>query len=199
MAQSELTISKRESTGKGAARSTRRQGLIPGVVYGKELESCTVTVDPKALMQAMKTRSGWNTLITLRGDGPFDGKVVILKDIEVDPILRHPTHADFHTIDMSKKVYVMVPVHHVGKSEGEKIGGQLEIVRHELEVYCLPGEIPETFEIDITHLKIGDAVHVEDIPVPSGVEIPHEVNFTVMTVTGRRPEEEEEGDRKSVV
>lgn len=191
MAQSELTISQREATGKGAARSARRQGSIPGVVYGKDLDACSVTVDPKALMQSIKTKSGWNTLITLRGDGAFDGKVVILKELEVHPILRHPTHVDFHAIDMGKKVYVMVPVHHVGKSEGEKVGGQLEVVRHELEVYCLPGQIPETIDVDISSLKIGDAVHVEDLEVPAGVEIPHDVNFTVMTVTGLRPEEEE--------
>ncbi len=191
MAQSELTVSLRKDTGKGAARSLRRQGMVPGVVYGKGFDPSPVTVDPKALMAAINTSSGWNTLITLKGDGPFAGKVVILKDVAVHPILRHPIHADFHSFDMNKKIHVMVPVHHVGKSEGEKLGGQLEIIRHELEVYCLPGDIPEKIEIDVESLQIGDSVHVEDISLPGAAEVPHDVNFTILTVTGRMADEEE--------
>lgn len=191
MAHAELVVSQREGTGKGSARALRRQGLVPGVVYGKGMEPCAVAVDPKALGKAIATESGWNTLINLKGDGAFAGKVVILKDMKVHAIRREPLHVDFHAVDMKKKVHVMVPVHAVGKSAGEKLGGSLEIIRHELEVHCYPDNIPAAIEIDVTILSIGDVVHIEDIQLPAGVEVPHEVNFTVITCTGRKAEEEE--------
>jgi large subunit ribosomal protein L25 len=150
-------------------------------------------VEPKALKKAIATESGWNTLITLKGEGAFSGKVVILKDMQVDPIRRDVKHADFQVIDLKKKVHVMVPVHPVGKSEGEKVGGSLQIIRHELEVFCLPSGIPGAIEVDVTSLNIGDVLHVEDLVLPAGVEVPHEVNFTVITVTGHKAEEGEEG------
>ncbi|PLX79650.1 MAG: 50S ribosomal protein L25 [Desulfuromonas sp.] len=192
MATAELTVKQRAESGKGAARSLRREERIPAVVYGKELGNCAISLDPKELKKAIATEAGWNTLITLKGDGPFDGKQVILKDMQVEAIRRNPIHADFHAIDMKQDVTVMVPVSVVGKSEGEKLGGGLEIVRHELEVVCLPTNIPASFEIDVTEMNIGDVVHVEDIDVPEGVVIPHDVNFTVVTVVGRKAEEEEE-------
>lgn len=190
MAQSELNVSLREGVGKGVARSLRRQGLIPAVVYGKGMEPCPLAVNPKDLAKAIDTEAGWNTLITLKGQGSFDGKVVILKEMDVDPVRRDPQHADFHAIDLTKKVHVMVPVHPVGKSEGEKIGGSLQVIRKELEVACLPAAIPKAVDVDVTALKIGDVVHVADLQLPKGVEVPHEVNFTIITVTGRKAEEE---------
>lgn len=189
MAQSQLTVAPREKTGKGDARSLRRQGLVPGVVYGKGLSACTVAVDPKALNQAIATEAGMNTLITLQGDGSFDGKVVILKEVQVHPLRREPVHYDFQAVDLTQKVHVMVPVHAIGKSKGEKNGGQLQIIRHELEVVCLPDSIPTSIDIDVTALNIGDVVHINDIGLPAGVEVPHEVNFTVITVTGQKAEE----------
>jgi large subunit ribosomal protein L25 len=183
----------RDGIGKGGARALRRQNLVPAVVYGRGLEPCAVTVEPKALKKAIATESGWNTLITLKGEGAFSGKVVILKDMQVDAIRRDVQHADFQVIDLKKKVHVLVPVHPVGKSEGEKVGGSLQIIRHELEVFCLPSAIPGAIEVDVTSLNIGDVLHVEDLVLPAGVEVPHEVNFTVITVTGHKAEEGEEG------
>jgi large subunit ribosomal protein L25 len=189
MAQSQLNVAPRADVGKGGARALRRQGLVPGVVYGKGMQSCAVAVDPKALDQAVATEAGWNTLITLQGEGPFAGKVVILKDIQRHPLRRAPIHYDFQAVDLAEKVNVMVPVHVNGKSKGEKLGGQLQIIRHELEVVCLPGNIPTSIDIDVLELNIGDVVHIEDIALPAGVEVPHEVNFTVITVTGHKAEE----------
>lgn len=192
MAQAELNVTLRDGIGKGGARALRRQKLVPAVVYGKGLEPCAVTVEPKALQEAIATESGWNTLITLKGEGSFNGRVVILKDMQFDPIRRDVHHADFQVIDLKKKVHVMVPVHPVGKAEGEKIGGSLQVVRHELEVVCLPTAIPGSIEVDVTSLGIGDVLHVEDLVLPAGIEVPHEVNFTVITVTGHKPEVAEE-------
>lgn len=191
MAQSTLQVSLRSATGKSGARAARRLGLVPAVVYGKGMEPCAVSVAPKELQAAIATDAGWNTLITLQGDGPFNGKVVILKDLQVEPIRRDLMHADFQAIDLTSKTSVMVPLHPVGKSEGQKAGGNLQVIRHELEVVCLPTAIPSAIEFDVTALNIGDVVHVEDLVLPEGVEIPHDVNFTVITVTGHKAEEEE--------
>jgi large subunit ribosomal protein L25 len=190
MAQSELNVTNRDRTGKGVARTLRREGLIPATVYGRGLEPCSIIVEPKALKAAIATEAGWNTLITLKGDGAFSGKVVILKDLQVDAIRRNMKHADFQVINMKKKVHVMVPVHTIGKSAGEKVGGNLQVIRHELEVVCLPTAIPSAIEVDVTDMEIGDVVHIADLTLPAGIEVPHEVNFTVITLTGRTVEEE---------
>lgn len=188
MAQTELNVTLREGVGKGSARSLRRQDLIPAVVYGKGMESCPLSVSPKALQAAIATETGWNTLITLKGEGAFDGKVVILKELQVDPIRGEALHADFQAIELGTKVHVMVPVHPQGKSEGEKQGGTLELIRHEVEVVCLPNAIPSAINIDVSALKIGDVIHVDELVLPEGVEVPHEVNFTLLTIKGHKEE-----------
>jgi large subunit ribosomal protein L25 len=189
MAKAAMKISQRAATGKGAARSTRRQGLVPAVVYGKGVQPCAVTVDPKALITAVSTEAGWNTLITLEAEGALNGQVVIVKDVQRHTIRRELTHVDFQLINLQDEVHVMVPVHAVGKSLGEKNGGNLQIIRHELEVLCLPGAIPDAIEVDVTNLDIGDTLHIEDLALPAGTKVPHDVNFTVITVTGRKADE----------
>lgn len=191
MAQAQLQVSARSGLGKGGARALRRQGLIPATVYGRGLEPCSVVVDPKILKAAVATEAGWNTLLTLQGEGAFAGKVVILKDAQYSAIRREMTHVDFQVVDLQKKVHVMVPVHPVGKSAGEKAGGNLQVIRHELEVFCLPTAIPGSIEVDVTKLAVGDVLHIEDIVLPAGVDVPHDVNFTVITVTAPKLHDEE--------
>jgi len=191
MAKSVLNVETRVRTGKGGSRKVRQDGLVPAVVYGKGVEALNLRLDPKALQQAVATEAGWNTLLTLKGDGPFDGLVVILKDMQIDAIRRNPTHVDFLAIDLKKTLAVMVPVQPVGKSQGEIEGGTLQLVRHEVEVYCLPTNIPTSIEIDVTALNIGEVVHIDEVSLPEGVESQHDVNFTVLTVVGRMAEEVE--------
>ncbi len=198
MAQADLNVTTRERLGKGGARTLRRQGLVPAVVYGKGMEPFPLVVNPKELANAIESEAGWNILITLKGDEKIDGKVVILKDMQVNPIRQDILHADFQSIDMADEISVMVPLHPVGKSIGEKAGGNLQVIRHELEVTCLPDVIPSAIEFDVSELNIGDVVHVEDLVLPPGVEIPHDVNFTVITLAGRM-EEEEEGEEADEV
>ena len=198
MANSVLNVEPRVRTGKGGARKVRADGLIPAVVYGKGIETLNLRVDPKALEKAVATESGWNTLITLKGDGPFDGKVVILKDMQLDTIRREMKHVDFYALDLKKKIAFMVPVSPRGKSKGEKEGGTLQLIRHELELYCLPTDIPTSIDIDVENLEIGDVVHIDEVSLPEGVESHHDVNFTVMTVVGRMAEEVEEVEEEGV-
>ena len=191
MAKSVLNVETRVRTGKGGSRKVRQDGLVPAVVYGKGVEALNLRLEPKALQQAVATEAGWNTLLTLKGDGPFDGLVVILKDMQIDAIRRNPTHVDFLAIDLKKTLAVMVPVQPVGKAQGEVEGGTLQLIRHELEVYCLPTNIPTSLEIDVTALNIGEVVHIDELSLPEGVESQHDVNFTVLTVVGRMAEEVE--------
>ncbi len=191
MANAELNVTLREDAGKGVARRLRAQGLVPAIVYGKGIDPCAITVEPRALEKAVSSEAGWNTLITLKGAKSVEGKVVVLKDLELHPIRRNMVCADFHAIDLKKKGTFLVPVVAVGKSEGEKLGGGLQVIRHELEVVCLPTAVPQSIEIDVTALNIGDTIHVEEIESPAGVEIPFDVNFTVITVKGHKEEVEE--------
>lgn len=191
MAKSVLNVETRVRTGKGGSRKVRQDGLVPAVVYGKGVEALNLRLDPKALQKAVATEAGWNTLLTLKGDGPFDGLVVILKDMQIDAIRRNPTHVDFLAIDLKKTLAVMVPVQPVGKAQGEVEGGTLQLIRHELEVYCLPTNIPTSIEIDVTALNVGEGIHIDEVSFPEGVESQHDVNFTVLTVVGRMAEEVE--------
>jgi large subunit ribosomal protein L25 len=199
MAKSVLNVEPRVRTGKGGSRKVRADGLVPAVVYGKGIEAYNLRVDPKALQQATATEAGWNTLITLKGDGPFDGKVVVLKDMQIDAIRREPKHVDFYALDLKKKIAFLVPVSPQGKSKGEKEGGTLQLVRHELELFCLPTNIPTSIEINVEELEVGDVVHIDEVTLPEGVESKHDVNFTVLTVVGRMAEEVEEVEEEELL
>jgi large subunit ribosomal protein L25 len=195
MAQAELNVTLREATGKGVARKLRANNLVPAVVYGTGMPPCAISFEPRALETVLRGESGWNTLITLKGAAAVEGKVVVLKDLDLHPLRRTMICADFHAIDLSKKVHFMVPVVPVGQSAGEKMGGSLQVIRHELEVVCLPTAIPQAIEIDVAALNIGDVVHIEELTAPAGAEFQYDVNFTVLTVTGHKEEDEgEEGE-----
>ena len=183
MAQAELNIDIREKSGKGVARKLRAAGKLPAVVYGKGFEPITVTVDPKELEGAVSGEAGLNTLITLKGAAEIDGKVVILKDADVHPIRRDMISADFYAINLKEKSIFMVPINVVGTAVGQTEGGSLQLVRNELEVLCLPTEVPQAIDIDVTALEIGDTIHIEQVVVPEGVELVHDVNFTVITLS----------------
>jgi large subunit ribosomal protein L25 len=114
----------------------------------------------------------------------------MIKELQSHPVSGNFIHIDFYEIDMNRKINVMIPIVARGKSKGVEDGGLLQIVRREIEVLCLPGDIPETIEIDITNLDIGDSVHVEEIPLGDNVELPSDVNFTVVTISSPKVEEE---------
>lgn len=183
MAQAVLNVEIREKSGKGVARKLRAADKLPAVVYGKDLEPTGVVVDPKELEQVISGDAGMNTLITLKGGGSLDGCVVVLKDADIHPIRRTMVCADFHAINLTEKSLFMVPVNVVGTAIGQKEGGTLQLVRNELEVSCLPTQVPQTIDIDVTELAIGDTLHIDEIAAPEGVELVHDVNFTVVTLS----------------
>ncbi|NOQ41582.1 MAG: 50S ribosomal protein L25 [Desulfuromusa sp.] len=183
MAQVELNVELRDGSGKGVARKLRAAGKVPAVVYGKDLETKAVIVDPADLEQAIAGEAGLNTLITLKGAPELDGKVVILKNVAIHPLKRSMVCADFHAIDLKAKSSFMVRVNIVGTALGQKEGGSLQLVRNELEVLCLPTEVPQVIDIDVTALEIGDTIHIEEVVAPEDVELVHDVNFTVITLS----------------
>ncbi len=200
MAQAELNVELRESTGKGVARKLRAEGRVPAVVYGKQLDPTPISVSPKELEAAISGEAGTNTLITLKGAAGLEGKMVVLKDAELHPIRREVICADFHAINLQEKSSFMIPVNTVGTSAGQKMGGTLQLIRHELEVMCLPTAVPQHIDIDVTALEIGDTVHIEEVTAPEGVELVFDVNFTVVTVVGHKAESdesEEEGEESA--
>jgi len=182
MAQVELNVDIREKSGKGVARKLRAAGKLPAVVYGKGFETTTITVDPQELEIAVSGEAGLNTLITLKGVAALDGKVVILKDSAVHPIRRNMISADLYAINLKEKSTFQVPINIVGTAAGQKEGGSLQMVRNELDVLCLPTEVPQAVDIDVSALEIGDTIHIEEVVAPAGVELIHDVNFTVITL-----------------
>jgi len=160
-----LSAEIRTGTGKENARKLRGQGLIPAVFYGPKSKAIPLVVDSKELAKTLKTEAGENVLIDLhiKRDAETDRKVVMVKDIQIDPIKMKMIHTDFYEVAMDVMVTVDVPIHVVGKPEGTKMGGILEQVRRVIQVQSLPGDIPKGIDVDVSSLMIGDSIHVKDI------------------------------------
>lgn len=186
----ELNADIRQSVGNGPARALRREGRVPAILYGPGKDSVMLSVLTSELEHVLKGRSSGQFFVDLViGDKEKEKRRAMIKELQTNPISRQPLHIDFYEISMDRKVRVNVPVVVVGKSKGVELGGILQIIRRELEVLCLPGEIPEAFEIDITDLDVGDSIHVNEIPLKGNIEISAEVNFTVLTIVSPKVEE----------
>jgi large subunit ribosomal protein L25 len=163
-----LEAVKRDTKGKNEARRTRMAGRIPAVVYGAQKAGDKVTpeqvsVDPKPFMRILHSSSGLNTLITLKVEGGGTSRVLV-REVQLDPVSHHPLHADFYRVNMDRKINVTVPIVIRGEARGVKAdGGVLEFVHREMEVSCLPAEIPNSIEVDVSDLGINDSIHVRDV------------------------------------
>jgi large subunit ribosomal protein L25 len=163
-----LEASIRDSFGKNEARRTRRGGRVPAVLYGATSEAATkearpISVDPKALLRILHSESGANTLISLKLTGEHDTRVLV-KDYQLDPVTHQVLHADFYRIAMDRAILVTIPVVVKGEPKGVKQqGGVLEFIRREIEIECLPGDIPENVEIDVSELMLHQGIRVRDI------------------------------------
>ncbi len=163
-----LDVVKREGRGKNEARRLRAGGRVPGVVYGtakkgKAPEGVSVAVDPKALLRILHSDSGANTLITLKLDGTESR--VMVKEYQLDPVTNDLLHADFYQLAMDRAITVTVPVAVKGEPKGVKLqGGLLDFVTREIQVQCLPTDIPEHIDIDVSELMLHQAVRLRDLP-----------------------------------
>jgi large subunit ribosomal protein L25 len=168
MPEAILDAIKRATRGKNEARRLRAAGKIPATLYGAQKAGDkpapeSVSIDPKPFMRILHSKSGLNTLITLKLQGIADTRVLV-KNVQLDPITHHPLHADLYRVNMDRKITVTVPILLKGDSRGVKQdGGVLDFVNREIEVETLPANIPDGIEVDVTDLGIGDAIHVRDL------------------------------------
>jgi large subunit ribosomal protein L25 len=188
----ELQTTVRKTTGNSPARSLRRSGQIPAVLYGPKIEPVLLAVNVKDLENVLKQGNAFQVILRLViQNGKKKTKAAMIRELQTHPVSGNFIHIDFYEIDMKRQINVMVPVVTKGQSVGVENGGMLNIVRREIELLCLPGDIPEAIEIDITDLDIGDSIHIEDIPLGENVEVSADFNFTVVTVLSPTVEEEE--------
>lgn len=163
-----LEAAKRETRGKNEARRLRASGRIPGVVYGVKAGATTagsvaVAVDPKEVLRILHSESGANTLINLRLDG---GETrVMVKEYQLDPITHGLLHADFYQLAMDRAITVTVPITLKGEPKGVKLqGGLLDFVTRDIQVQCLPTDIPEHIDVDVTELMLNQSIRLRDLP-----------------------------------
>jgi large subunit ribosomal protein L25 len=171
MAEIVVTAKSRNDRGKNASRRLRREGLVPGIVYGGKGENVAVAVDPKALQRVLRSEAGRNAILKLdiTGTGATNA---ILKNWQVDPIKETFLHADFYRIAMDVAIRVTVPIQVRGEARGVKVdGGILELIMREIAVECLPGDIPENIAVDVTDLGLNGALRISDLPASAKVKI----------------------------
>ena len=181
----------RSDFGSGASKRIRRIGLVPAVVYGGSGESVTVSLDPKDIFRLLRSEAGRNTILDLKIEGG-DSDNVILKDWQVDPVKETILHADFQRVAMDQTLKVTVPIVIRGEAIGIKTeGGLLDVVVREIEVECLPADIPEQIECDVTELHMHESLRVRDLPAQERVEILEDGDRVVVHVVPLRAEEEE--------
>lgn len=191
----ELKVSAREESGKGSARRMRKKGMVPGIFYGRDIETIMIKVDTHEMEVALSGHEGTPIFhVVPQGKDLSDlkGTTVMVRDIQRDPLSLHYLHIDLLKVDMDVEITVDVPIQFVGDSIGVTMGGVLQEVRRKLEILALPGNIPDAIVVDITELDIGDSIHIQDIQLPSGCSTGTDINFTVATVGAPRVVVEEE-------
>lgn len=196
-----IEVESREATGSGSARRLRRSGSIPAVVYGGDRDSKAIQVPRPDLIRLLKKAGNENAVFLLKLAGSDSSRHCMVKEMEVNPMTREIQHVDFLRIDMSTKVDVMVHVEVTGEPVGvENEGGILDHITREIEIACLPGDIPRQFEIDVSALHMGQNVTVGDIELPEGVDLLSDPERVVASVVApRMPEEDEEEDEDELL
>ncbi len=184
---------ERKLSGKNANRRLRQDGRIPGVVYGKGRQSFSVSIDSAEVYRILHSEAGRNTIFKLEMGGWLSD--VLIRDYQLDPVKEDLVHADFQVVSMDQKMAFQVPIEAVGLSKGVKAGGILDIVLREVELLCLPSDVPDHIRVDVTDLEVGDIVRLEKVEVDvSKVTILSDSNLVVVTVVPPPVEEEPEID-----
>lgn len=178
----ELKAEARERVGKGSARELRRNGLIPAVIYGDKQAPIAIALNTNEVTKRIHAGGFMTTVATIEVGGKK--YKVLPKDYQLDPVRDFTMHVDFLRVSGNTQVSVEIPVHFVNeaKSPGIKVGGVLNIVRHEVEVYCPADAIPEFFNVDLSGKKIGDSIHISEVTLPKGVTPVIDRDFTIATI-----------------
>ena len=176
-----LKAASRTSTGSGRLNQMRRDGWLPSVIYGRGSENRNLKVDAKSFNDLLAKSSSDNIIINLELDG--EGTcMAFLQAIQHHPLSGIPVHADFLAIDEKTAITAHIPAHLVGESPGVKAGGVVEQYVHAIEITCLPDDLPDTLEIDITGLELGESLHLGDIKYPQGVRPTHSAKVVVVHI-----------------
>lgn len=196
MEQIELTVQKRSESGKGVARKLRQRGLTPAVLYGAKREPTRLSLNPKEIVHILHT-AGENVIINLAIENEKDKRSVIIREFQTHPVKGNLLHVDFFEISMSEKIDVEVPILLIGEPVGVTLkGGILQHAMHQIKVECLPSEIPEHIEVDVSSLDIGYSLHVKDIKIDEKIKIVENMERVVANVihpvVEKKVEEEEE-------
>jgi large subunit ribosomal protein L25 len=187
-----LEAVRRDSFGRNEAGRLRRAGRIPAVLYGEAKAAESLAVDPKALLQILRSEGGVNTLIALKVDGKGDARVLV-KAYQLDPVGHTLLHCDFYRVAMDKVLRVNVPVHLTGEAKGVKAeGGIVDFVHREIELECLPANIPQNIVIDISELGLHDGVRVRDLPPADTWKVVSDADMLIVHVVAPKAEAEPE-------
>lgn len=197
MSEVSLAVEQRSSRGKGPARRMRAAGSVPAVVYGGGKDPIAVSLDPSVLDRILRTHhAGLNALIDLSGESGLGGRTVMVKDLDRDPIRGSIRHVDLIEVNTEERIEVSVPVHLTGTPHGVTMGGMLEHELHKVEITCKAGAIPDELVIDVSHLDLGDAVHVHELTLPAGAEMitPSDLPIASIVIPRGVTSAEEEGE-----
>jgi large subunit ribosomal protein L25 len=188
MAELKLQATRRDETGKGAARRSRAAGRVPAVLYGRGMDPVSLEVDRRDFVTALKTDAGMNVLLDIEVDGT--NTLALTRELQRDPVRGTLLHADFVKVDRTQAIEVEVPVHVVGEAPGAKEGGVLENPLFSVHVRTLPGNVPEAVEADVSELNIGESLRVADLRAPADVEILNDPETVVASIVAPISEEE---------
>lgn len=188
-----LDTKVRTSRKKGAARKERAAGRIPGVVYGEGHDAVSISLDGREFIRLLHAAGGEHAVVELKMDNaPDKGGPAMLREIQHHPLRGDVLHVDFQRIRLDRKITTFVPVHLEGKAKGLTEGGVLDYQLREVEVECLPANVPGYLELDISDLEIGDSAHVADLKAPNNATIVTEPDRAVVTMLAPRVTVEEE-------
>lgn len=184
----------RTETGKGPARKLRSMGRLPAIFYGPEIKPIMLSIDYMQIKKILKGKSAENIIFDLRidSDEKIQSKKVMIKELQRDPVTRDYLHVDFYEIAMGKEVEVEIPVDLINTPIGVSEGGILEVARRGLRVTCMPEDMVDKIDIDVSGLDIGQSLHIKDIAFPPGLKSTEDENLTIATVIAPIPTAEEE-------
>ena len=190
MAELTLEVSRREKTGKEIAKKLRKDGRIPAIVYGGHRDPVPVTVDLKTVSELVKkSEHGVRSIFLLKMADSDQQRHAMIKEITINPISRKMIHIDFVRVMMDEKVRVVVPIHLLGTAKGVKEGGLLDWQMREIHLECLPGQIPDSLDHDITDLAFNHFVRVSDLKIADGLRVLDDVERVIASVHGHKEEE----------
>ena len=191
--QVKLKAQKRTVIGRNAIKNIKKEGLVPGVVYGSQAQPMALQVDGRELKNVLAHASSEHVLVELEimDDGQSTSRLALIQEVQHHPLKRDLLHVDFHAVSATEKITSEVPIEAFGDALGVRtFGGLLEYSLRSLDGECLPQDLPDIIRIDVSNLNIGESFHVRDIPLPSGVEALTDADLTVVSVVASRVGEE---------